>query len=432
MKTKLTVKNPVNLRERKSSKKSALYIGALVAFSLCATAQNNVSYNTDAIPVPGGSDNVVVGLNSLLSNTGGGANATYGNFSMNQNINGSANTAGGYAALYQSDGDFNSTFGVKSMASNTSGSYNSALGAYALDNNVDGKLNTAVGTFADVANTSLSNATAVGNGAVVQNSDLVQLGDANVTQIECWSGVYTTTSDGRFKFAISENDVKGLDFINRLRPVVYNMDTKKLTEFMTKNLPEDARKVHMNKNFEKSTAVRQSGFIAQEVEAAAKATGYNFNGVQVPKDANGHYSVSYSQFVVPLVKAVQEQQAMIENQKQQLEEQKRMISELQQRAELSTGINQNSLNTGYQLGQNEPNPFSHETIIKYTLPESVSNAYVAVYDLSGKQLTTFAINQKGSAALTITSEKLAAGIYIYSIVADGKILDSKRMIVADK
>ena len=57
---------------------------------------------------------------------------------------------------------------------------------------------------------------------------------------------------------------------------------------------------------------------------------------------------------------------------------------------------------------------------------------MAVYDLTGKQLTTFPIEQKGSSSLTITSEKLAAGIYIYSIVADGKVVDSKRMIVAEK
>ena len=57
---------------------------------------------------------------------------------------------------------------------------------------------------------------------------------------------------------------------------------------------------------------------------------------------------------------------------------------------------------------------------------------MAVYDLTGKQIVTFPINDKGASSITITSEKLAAGIYIYSIVADGKIMDSKRMVVAEK
>lgn len=66
------------------------------------------------------------------------------------------------------------------------------------------------------------------------------------------------------------------------------------------------------------------------------------------------------------------------------------------------------------------------------MPAGVMSVYMAVYDLSGKQITTFAINQKGASSVTITSEKLAAGIYIYSIIADGKVMDSKRMVVTQK
>lgn len=101
---------------------------------------------------------------------------------------------------------------------------------------------------------------------------------------------------------------------------------------------------------------------------------------------------------------------------------------------LSTGgINQTGLgNDGFKMGQNEPNPFSHETTVRYTIPERVAEAYICVYDLSGKQIKKLPIHQKGSSFMTITSEQLAAGIYIYPIVADGKIVDSKRMVVAEK
>ena len=92
----------------------------------------------------------------------------------------------------------------------------------------------------------------------------------------------------------------------------------------------------------------------------------------------------------------------------------------------------NTIETGFQMSQNEPNPFTHETVVKYTLPLTISEAFMAVYDLTGKQITTFPIRDRGVSSITLTSEKLSAGIYIYSIVADGKIVDSKRMIVADK
>jgi trimeric autotransporter adhesin len=59
----------------------------------------------------------------------------------------------------------------------------------------------------------------------------------------------------------------------------------------------------------------------QEVEAAARESGYNFNGVKKMNGENGFYTLSYESFVVPLVKAVQEQQ-------QQINELKKMVETL--------------------------------------------------------------------------------------------------------
>ncbi len=80
-------------------------------------------------------------------------------------------------------------------------------------------------------------------------------------------------------------------------------------------------------NFTPAETIRQSGFIAQEVETAAKAAGYDFNGLHTPQNPDDYYSLSYQQFVVPLVKAVQEQQTMIEELKKQ---NARLNNELQQ------------------------------------------------------------------------------------------------------
>ena len=49
----------------------------------------------------------------------------------------------------------------------------------------------------------------------------------------------------------------------------------------------------------------QSGFIAQEVEQAAKELGYDFSGVDAPKNDKDFYGLRYAEFTVPLVKAVQ-------------------------------------------------------------------------------------------------------------------------------
>ena len=57
--------------------------------------------------------------------------------------------------------------------------------------------------------------------------------------------------------------------------------------------------------YEKENIV-YSGFLAQEVEATAKHLGYDFSGVDKPKNDKDFYGLRYAEFVVPLVKAVQE------------------------------------------------------------------------------------------------------------------------------
>ena len=73
---------------------------------------------------------------------------------------------------------------------------------------------------------------------------------------------------------------------------------------------------------------RMSGFIAQEVAEAASELNYEFSGVDVPDSGKDLYSLRYSEFVVPLVKAVQEQQEMIEQQNMVIEQLVREIERL--------------------------------------------------------------------------------------------------------
>ena len=73
----------------------------------------------------------------------------------------------------------------------------------------------------------------------------------------------------------------GLDFIKRLRPVHYQWKEGQGDKVFT-------------------------CFIAQEVEEAAKAVDFDFSAVKKPVRSDDYYSLSYAEFVVPLVKAIQE------------------------------------------------------------------------------------------------------------------------------
>lgn len=83
------------------------------------------------------------------------------------------------------------------------------------------------------------------------------------------------------------------------------------------------------------------------------------------------------------------------------------------------------------LSQNSPNPFTNETTISYSIPASVTNASIEVYDMVGRKVATYSISNESESSLKITSSELSAGMYIYSIIGDGKVMESKRMIMTN-
>jgi hypothetical protein len=74
---------------------------------------------------------------------------------------------------------------------------------------------------------------------------------------------------------------------------------------------------HLRPGLAPTSAARRTGFLAQEVEQAAHSLGYQFDGVHAPDAPRDIYGVAYAQFVVPLVRAVQEQQQQIDALRQQ-------------------------------------------------------------------------------------------------------------------
>jgi hypothetical protein len=87
-----------------------------------------------------------------------------------------------------------------------------------------------------------------------------------------------------------------------------------------------------------------------------------------------------------------------------------------------------SNNESIILDQNVPNPFAEKTIINYSIPESVLSAKIIFFNLNGKILKTYTIEHKGAGSLTIYGENLSSGSYSYSLIADDKLIETKKMI----
>jgi trimeric autotransporter adhesin len=273
-------------------------------------------------------ENTAVGSNALFSNTVGYSNTAIGFHALRSNTLSYRNSATGAYALVNNTGWGNTADGFYALYSNVGGDGNTAIGRSAMETNNDGNYNTGMGYNCDVNTTNLIQTTVIGYNAIVNADYKVRLGGTTVTVVE-GQVAYTFPSDGRFKYNVQE-EVKGLDFIMKLRPVVYNFDTKKFDEFLMKNMSEEKRNERMkDQDYSLSSNIVHTGFIAQEVEQSAKECGFTFDGVSAPQDENGNYGVAYSQFTVPLVKAVQEQQAMILTLQKENANQKKINEDLQ-------------------------------------------------------------------------------------------------------
>lgn len=281
--------------------------------------KNNTALGFEALMINTlGDNNVALGFHTLTANSTGFENVAIGDEALIANTSGFRNTAVGSSALFANTfGNSNTAVGDAAIVFTTTGIDNTAIGAGALFNNITGNGNTAVGRSAFQNGTAFSNSTAVGFVSVITASNQIRLGNNVVTSIGGQVG-WTTLSDGRFKQNIKEN-VLGLDFILKLRPVSYNLNYDAYSNYV--GLADSLR----NKEEEKirSKAIH-TGFIAQEVEKAAKDLNFDFSGIDYPKNEKDYYGLRYAEFVVPLVKAVQEL-------KKENDELRRMIIELQQK-----------------------------------------------------------------------------------------------------
>jgi trimeric autotransporter adhesin len=198
----------------------------------------------------------------------------------------------------------NTTSGVSALGNNTSGSYNVAIGASTLYNVNGASYNTAVGYIAGPMSNN-TNTGAFGYGARPNGSNTIVLGNNTITKIGGYAN-WTNLSDARFKTDVKAN-VPGLEFITKLRPVTFKWDLDKLNAFdgIQEN---ESNAITAAKEAKKS----YSGFLAQDVERAADQCDFDFSGVIKPDNPQAHYQLAYAEFVVPLVRAVQQQQTEIE------------------------------------------------------------------------------------------------------------------------
>jgi hypothetical protein len=256
-----------------------------------------------------------------------------------------------------------------------------------------------------------------------------------------------TPSDAQFKTNLN-NLTNSLSLINQLTPRTFNYDTTSFSDF----------------NFESDM---QMGLIAQEVEQIIptivtnqiRPTQYDSLGVVIAPEV-AYKGVEYEELITLLIAGMQEQQVQIVDATNYSDSLENVVTNLNNRLtqlenclssilpllcqlnnsaiaptqedvqrELAKVIDvQLSDKNNIILNQNVPNPFAEKTVISYSIPESVGRAQIHFYDGKGTLINTVDIVERGSGEINVYANDLSSGVYTYSLVADGQIVSTKRMM----
>jgi hypothetical protein len=214
-----------------------------------------------------------------------------------------------------------------------------------------------------------------------------------------------TGSDKRIKTNYRDLN-NSLDKVLKLKGVMYDISEDYLYN------PEDsagsAELIRRGKN--------QIGLIAQDVmQIVPEVVEYD--------SLKDLYGISYLQLIPILIEAIKEQNGKIKN--------------LENKINADGGKPKDAESPDFNneptafLGKNRPNPFNENTTIDYFLPSGIQQAELNIYSLEGKQLKSIEVTERETSQVIIHGSELQPGMYYYSLIADGQVIGTEKMILTD-
>ena len=221
------------------------------------------------------------------------------------------------------------------------------------------------------------------------------------------------TSDIRLKENVTnlidiEDGRTTLDNIQKMNVIEYNFKTDR-------HIPDaekDTMKTALVITKEKESNERHYGLSAQELQAIYPNL--------VKEGQDGYLGVNYIELVPILIRSIQEL-------KQELDEVRGGDKGIMSRsATTAIGTAKTASNV---LFQNTPNPFKEQTIIRFSLADDAQNAAICIFDMSGKILKKLPISS-GQSSVCINGWELGEGMFLYTLMVNGREIDTKRMILS--
>ena len=141
------------------------------------------------------------------------------------------------------------------------------------------------------------------------------------------------------------------------------------------------------------------------------------------EDAQGNEYVNYTQLVPILVQAITELKTELDDLKEAV------AASGTRKVNAATNIATNTLDEGRgSISQNTPNPFTGQSTVRVSVPDDASDAYVDILTLNGASVKRIPVSN-GLSEVSLSSFDFAPGTYLYTLVVNGKVSETRRMIV---
>lgn len=245
---------------------------------------------------------------------------------------------------------------------------------------------------------------------VPDNTNSHSLGSSTLEWIAVWAIDGTINLTGRSNTKNVKELPYGLKEIMKLKPVIYNRAD----------------------NPEGGDGVKRLGLIAEDVKSvvpeAVRDWQYKNDEKtnQLSKVSSGQTGISLTAVIPVLIKALQEQQA-------EIEELKKLVGARTGTAATTATVSDqvsemNVKLNGATLEQNVPNPLKNTTSIRYNIPDGAKNASLVINDINGRMIKQFSV-KSGSGIVNVDASLLNNGTYSYSLIVDGTRVETKKMII---
>lgn len=148
----------------------------------------------------------------------------------------------------------------------------------------------------------------------------------------------------------------------------------------------------------------------------------------VYEQEDGTKSINYMEMVPILVKTISELNGKVAELNDKLNALENGGAEAKARLNNTLSVDEISALATATLRQNIPNPFSERTEIRFTLPSDAKNAFIYIFNMQGTLQKQIAVTPSMQSVI-INGYELSPGMYIYSLIVNGKEIDTKRMII---